>query len=81
LGNTAGDGKDLFAGLYRAGAGGDDNFWAADFHAAAKIDDGALRLELAAGELEGLRDAHDFAHAFEQLEITMIEVAMNADGA
>jgi len=51
------------------------------FYAAAEIDDGAFRLELAAGELEGLRDAHDFAHAFEQLEIAMIEVAVNADGA
>src|SRR5690242_11224757 len=35
--------------------------------------------ELPAGQLEGLRDAHDFAHAFQQLEIPMIEIAMHAD--
>src|SRR6267143_1799242 len=64
-----------------AGTGGDHNFGAADFYTAAEIDDSAFGLELAAGQLEGLRDAHDFAHAFEQLEIAMVEVAMDADGA
>src|SRR6266849_3194054 len=76
-----GDGEDLFAGLDGARAGGDDDFVAADFYAAAEIDDGAFGLELAAGELEGLRDAHDFAHAVEELEIAMIEIAVHADGA
>jgi len=71
----------MIAGFDGARTGGDDNFGAADFYAAAEIDDGAFRLELAAGELEGLCDAHDFAHTFEQLEIAMIEVAVNADGA
>jgi len=35
---------------------------------------------LTAGELEGLGDADDFAHAFEKFKIAMIEIAMNADG-
>jgi len=38
------------------------------FSRAAQINDRALRLELAAGQLERLGDAHDLAHAFEQLE-------------
>jgi hypothetical protein len=36
---------------------------------------------LAAGELEGLRDADDFADAIEKFEIAMIEITVNADGA
>src|SRR5207245_10281848 len=75
------DGKDLFAGFDGARTGGDHNFRAAHFYTAAEIDDGALGFELAAGELEGLRDAHDFAHAVEQFEVAMVEVAVNADGA
>ena len=71
----------LFARFDGAGTGGDDDFIAADFYAAAEIDDGAFGLELAAGELERLRDAHDFAHAVEQFEIAMIEIAVHADGA
>src|SRR5262249_41463525 len=64
----------------RAWSGGDHYFRSADFHASAKIDDRALRLESAAGELEGLRDADHFADAGEQFEIAVIEIAMNADG-
>jgi len=38
-------------------------------------------LELAGwAKLERLGNAHDFAHAVEQFEVAMIEVAMNADG-
>src|SRR6266446_1133659 len=81
FGDGFGDGEDLLAGLDGARAGGDDNFVATDFYAAAEIDDGAFGLELAAGELEGLGDAHDFAHAVEQLEIAMIEIAVHANGA
>jgi len=50
------------------------------FYAAAEIDDGAFRLELAAGELEGLLMRMIRAR-LRQLEIAMIEVAVNADGA
>src|SRR5260370_20449463 len=42
----------LFARFDRTGTCGDDNFIGADAHAPAKIDDGALGPELAAGELE-----------------------------
>src|SRR5690242_13502600 len=65
FGDAFGHGQNLFARFDGAGAGGDNDFIAADFYAAAKIDDGAFGFELTAGELEGLRDAHDFAHAFE----------------
>jgi len=81
FGDAFGDGKNLFARFDGTRASGDDDFVAADFYATAKIDDGAFRLELAARELERLRDAHDFAHAFEKLEIAVIEIAMDADGA
>ncbi len=81
FGNGFGDGEDLFARFDGAGAGGDDDLVAADFYPSAKVDDGAFGLELAAGELEGLGDAHDFAHAVEELEIAMIEIAVDADGA
>jgi len=50
----------------------------ADFYTAAEVDDGAFGLELAAGQLEGLCDAHDFAHAIEEFEIAMIEIAVYA---
>src|SRR6266404_898248 len=76
-----GDGMNLLAGFHGAGAGGDDHFVAADFYTAAEVDDGAFGLELAAGQLEGLCDAHDFAHAVEEFEIAMIEIAVYADGA
>src|SRR6266852_8769469 len=79
FGNRLRHRKDLLAGFDRTGAGGNDNFRAADFDAAAKIDDGAFGPELAAGEFEQLRDAHDFAHAVEQFEVAMIEIAVNAD--
>jgi hypothetical protein len=36
---------------------------------------------MATGEFEGLRDADDFADPFEKFEITVIEIAMDADGA
>jgi hypothetical protein len=72
---------DLFARLDRAWTGGDDHLVAADFDAAAEVDDGALGLELATGELERLGDAHDFAHALEEFEIAVIEIAVDADGA
>src|SRR5216683_99189 len=75
------DGVDLLAGFHRAGTSGNDDLRAADFDAAAEIDDGAFGLELAAGEFERLGNAHDFAHAVEQFEVAMIEVAVNADGA
>src|SRR5467141_2368019 len=81
FGDGFGDGENLFARFDGAGTGGDDDFVSADFYAAAEVDDGAFGLELAAGELEGLCDAHDFAHAVEQLEITMIEIAVHANGA
>src|SRR4029077_16946255 len=50
FGDGFGDGDDLPAGLDGTRAGGDNDFVAADFHAAAEIDDGAFGLELAAGE-------------------------------
>ncbi len=36
---------------------------------------------MAAGELEGLRDAHHLADAFEKFKVAMIEIAVDADGA
>src|SRR6266478_8373311 len=81
FGDGFGDGKDLLARLDGARTGSDYDLIAADFYAAAEIDDGAFGLELAAGKLEGLGDAHDFAHAIEELEIAMIEIAVDADGA
>jgi len=36
---------------------------------------------LPARQFERLGDAHDFAHAFEQFEVAVIEVAMDADRA
>jgi len=68
--------KNLFARFDRAGTGGNDDFRAAHFYTAAKIDNGAFGPELAAGKFEWLRDAHDFAHPVEQFEIAMIEVAV-----
>ena len=79
--NTFRDGVDLFRRFHRAGTGGNCEFVATYGDAAAKINDGAFRLEMAAGELEGLRNTNNFPNAFEQLEITMIEVAVDADGA
>ena len=70
----------LFARFDGARASGDDHFGAADAHASAKIDDRAFGLERAAGELEGLRDAHDFAHAFEKFDVAVIKIAVDADG-
>src|SRR5262249_61441976 len=81
LGDSFRDGVDLFVGLDRAWAGGDDNFGPADFYTAAEIDDRTLRFKGAAGEFEGLRDAHDFADAGGQFEVTGIEIAMHAHGA
>src|SRR6267154_4841974 len=81
FGDAFRDGKDLFARFDRARARGNGHFRAADLDAAAKIDDGAFRLELAARKFERLGDAHDFAHAVKQFEVAMIEVAVNADGA
>src|SRR5437762_5257763 len=66
LGDAFSDGKNLFARFDRAGAGGDYDFRAADANTPAEIDEGALGLELAAGELERLGDAHDLADAVEQ---------------
>jgi hypothetical protein len=70
---------DLFGRLDRTGTRSDDYFGTADGDAAAQIDDGALGLELAAGEFEWLRDADNFAHTFKQLKIAVIEIAMHAD--
>src|SRR6266404_196772 len=81
FGDAFRDGKDLFARFDRARASGNGHFRAADLDAAAKIDDGAFRLELAAGEFKRLGDAHDLTHAVQQFEVTVIEVAVNADGA
>src|SRR5436190_6056926 len=72
---------DLLAGFDRTGAGGDDHFRAADANTPAQIDDGAFGLKLAAGKFERLSNAHDLAHAVEQFEVAVIEVAVNADGA
>src|SRR6266849_5813399 len=71
----------LRAGLDRAWARGNGNFRAADAHTPAEIDDGPFGLELAAGEFERLRNAHDLAHAIQQFEVAMIEVAVHAHGA
>src|SRR5690242_15287082 len=79
FGDAFGDAENLLTGFDRTGTGGDDYFRAADFDTTAKVDDGAFGPELAAGKFEGLRDAHDFAHAFEQFEVAMIEVAVHAD--
>ncbi len=81
FGNALGDGKNLFTRFDRARSGRNNDFRAADFYAAAKIDDGAFRPELAAGEFEWLGDAHDFAHAVQQFEVAMIEIAVNANRA
>src|SRR6185437_13388849 len=85
FGSGFGDGfghrEDLLAGFDGTRAGGDHYFVAADFYAAAEVDDGAFGLELAAGQLEGLGDAHDFAHSVEELEIAKIEIAMDTDRA
>ena len=72
---------DLFGGFDGAGTRSNDQFVATDGDAASEIDDGTLRLELTAGEFEGLRDAYDFADTFEKFEVAMIEIAMDADGA
>ncbi len=81
FGDAFRNGENLIAGFDGTGTGGDDDFIAANFYASAKVDDGAFGLELATGELEGLRDAHDFAHAIEEFEIAMIEIAVDANGA
>ncbi len=71
----------MVARFHGARACGDYHIVAADGNPSAQLDDRAFRSELAAGELERLRDAHDFAHAIEKFEIAMIEVAVDADGA
>src|SRR5882724_3459438 len=71
------DGVNLFARFHRTRSGSDHNFGPADFYAASKIDNRAFRLELPAGKFERLRDAHDFAHAFQQFKIAMIEIAVH----
>src|SRR5256886_2182370 len=81
LGDACGNGMDLLAGFDRTGAGGDDHFRAADANTPAQIDDGAFGLKLAAGKFERLSNAHDLAHAVEQFEVAVIEVAVYADGA
>jgi len=75
------NGEDLLARFHGARPGGDNDFAPADFHAAAQVNDRALRLELAAGQLERLGDAHHLAHALQQLKIAVIEIAMDAHGA
>ena len=81
FGDRFGDGLNLFARFDGTRTGGDDHIGAADFYAAAKIDDGAFRFELSAGQFERLGDAHDFAHALQQLKVAMIEIAVYADCA
>src|SRR5262249_2058658 len=81
FGDAASNGENLLAGFDRARPGSNHDFRSADFDATSQIDDGAFGSELAAGELEWLRDAHDFAHTFEQLEVAMIEIAVHADCA
>jgi hypothetical protein len=71
---------DLLSRLNGTGAGGDHQLRATEGDTPAKVNDSALRLKLAAGQLEWLGDANDFANTFEQLKITMIEIAMDADG-
>src|SRR5437879_8805988 len=46
-------------------------------HAFAHIHDRAFRPEVPARELVRLRDAHDFAHAVQQLDIPWIEIRLD----
>src|SRR5437879_636742 len=50
-------------------------------HAFAHIHDRAFRPEVPARELVRLRDAHDFAHAVQQLDIPWIEIRFDSDRA
>ena len=72
---------DLFAGFHRTRTGGNNDFGATDFYAAPQIDNCAFGFELPAGKFEGLRNAHDFAHTFQQLKIAMIEIAVYPNSA
>ena len=70
----------MVPGFHRAGACGDDYVVAAYGYTSAQVDDRTFGSELAAGEFEGLRDAHHFADAVEEFEVAVIEIAMDANG-
>jgi hypothetical protein len=73
FGDGFGNSHHLFARFNRTWSCCDHHIRAADFDAAAQVNHRPFRFELPAREFEGLRDAHNFAHAFQQLKIAMIK--------
>ena len=70
----------LLLALHRAGPGHHHHLVAANPHV-ADGDDGAFRLEGAAGELERLGDPHHLAHAVEHFDQRRLGALVAADGA
>jgi hypothetical protein len=66
--------------FHGAGSGDHRELLAAYGHA-AHVDHGILRVEIAAGELEGLEDADHLIHAGQQLERLVLDGPVVADDA
>jgi hypothetical protein len=71
---------DLLAAFHRTGAGHDDDLLAPDA-VPVESKDGILRLEIAAGQLEGPQDGHNALHAAHSPQAILVQRALVADHA